>query len=143
MGCTGGKTYEEAVREDLKRYFHNFKLTNTQDKEIWSFINQDLKKKAIALNNYQYIYRDEDAKQTAEDYKRIIKEKFGVGDAMYNQFPKIEEDKNNNNENNNNSNNNKNNNNNNNNTNNNEINNNNNNGTNPNLNKNTNNTNSK
>ena len=77
MGCTGGKTYEQAVRDELKRYLHNFKLTSNQEKEIRNFINQDLTKKALALKNYQYIYRDEDAQQTAEDYKRIIMDNNG------------------------------------------------------------------
>ena len=92
MGCTGGKTYEQAVRDELKRYLHNFKLTSTQEKEIRNFINQDLTKRALALQNYQYIYRDEDAQQTAEDYKRIIMEKFHVGLSIYDQSAKIAED---------------------------------------------------
>ena len=104
MGCTGGKTYEEAVRDELKRYLHNFKLTSTQEKEIRNFINQDLTKKALALKNYQYIYRDEDAQQTAEDYKRIIMERFHVGLSMYDQSAKIAETNNQANQNNNNEN---------------------------------------
>ena len=96
MGCTGDKTYEEAVKEELRRYLHNFKLSNIQEKEIKNYISQDLTKKAIALNNYQYIYRDEDAKETAEEYKKLIMEKFHIGFSMYEQKPKTEEEKNNN-----------------------------------------------
>ena len=51
MGCTGEKTYEQAVKEGL----HNYKLSSNQEKEIKNFISQDLTKKATALNNYQYI----------------------------------------------------------------------------------------
>ena len=76
MGCTGEKTYEQAVKEELRRYLHNFRLSNIQEKEIKNYISQDLTRKAAALNNYQYIYRDEDAKETAEEYKKLIKEKF-------------------------------------------------------------------
>ena len=111
MGCTGGKTYEQAVRDELKRYLHNFKLTSNQEKEIRNFINQDLTKKALALKNYQYIYRDEDAQQTAEDYKRIIMERFHVGLSIYDHSAKIAESNNQANQNNNNKNNNTNNNN--------------------------------
>ena len=94
MGCTGEKTYEQAVKDKLRRYLHNYKLSNNQEKEIKNFISQDLTKKAAALNNYQYIYRDEDAQQTAEEYKKLIMEKFRVGDIKYEQqFPRIEEDK--------------------------------------------------
>ena len=79
MGCTGDKTYKEAVTEELKRYFHSLKLSSAQEKDIKNFINQDLNKRAAALNNYQYIYREDDAKKTADEYKKIVMEKFHVG----------------------------------------------------------------
>ena len=102
MGCSGEKTYEQAVKEELRRYLHNFKLSNIQEKEIKNFISQDLTKKAAALNNYQYIYRDEDAKETAEEYKRLIMERYNIGYSMYAQPQKVEEDNNKENQNNNN-----------------------------------------
>ena len=94
MGCTGGKTYEEAVREEMKRYLHSLKLTSLQEKEIKRYINQDLTKRALALKNYQYIYRDEDAKQTAEDYKKMIMEKYHIGQSIYEQALIKQEEKN-------------------------------------------------
>ena len=50
-----------------------------------NFISQDLSRKAAALNNYQYLYRDEDAKETAEEYKKTIMEVFHVGNSIYQQ----------------------------------------------------------
>ena len=96
MGCTGEKTYEQAVREELRRYLHGFNLPSYKEKEIRDYISQDLLKKAAALDNYQYIYREEDAKQTADDYKRLIKEKFNVGYDIFGKVSKGEEKNNNN-----------------------------------------------
>ena len=79
MGCTGEKTYEEAVQYEMKRYLNNFNLQPARKKEITDYINQDLKKKSIALQNYQYLYREEDVKQTVEDYKILIWDNFRVG----------------------------------------------------------------
>ena len=79
MGCTGEKTYEEAVQYEMKRYLNNFNLQPARKKEITDYINQDSKKKSIALQNYQYLYREEDVKQTVEDYKILIWERFYVG----------------------------------------------------------------
>ena len=108
MGCTGGKTYKEAVMEELRRYFHGLKLSSAQEKDIKNFINQDLNKRAAALDSYQYIYRDEDAKQTAEDYKKIIMEKFHVGNISLTDYKSPVGEYNNNNEKNNTNNNNQN-----------------------------------
>ncbi len=79
MGCTGEKSYEEAVKYEMKRYLNNFNLIDSRKKEINDYINQDLKKRAAALNNYQYLYREEDVKQTVKDYENLLWEKFGVG----------------------------------------------------------------
>ena len=79
MGCPGGKTYKAAVIEELRRYFHGLKLSSTQEKDIQNYIISDLNKKAAALDNYQYIYRDEDVTKTAEEYKKKIIEIFHVG----------------------------------------------------------------
>ena len=85
MGCTGEKTYEQAVREELRRYLHTLNLSSDKEKEINNYISQDLSRKAAALNNYQYLYRDEDAKETAEEYKKTIMEVFHVGNSIYQQ----------------------------------------------------------
>ena len=79
MGCTGERTYEEAVQYEMRRYLNNFNLVAAKRNEITKFINQDLKKKSKALDNYRYIYREEDVKQTVEDYKILIWERFYVG----------------------------------------------------------------
>ena len=42
MGCTGEKTYEQAVREELRRYLHTLNLSSNKEKEINNFISQDL-----------------------------------------------------------------------------------------------------
>ena len=86
MGCTGEKTYEEAVQYEMKRYLNNFNLTSSRKKQITDYINQDLKKKSIALQNYQYLYREEDVKQTVEDYKILIWERFYVGNKPMNEI---------------------------------------------------------
>ena len=85
MGCTGEKTYEQAVREELRRYLHTLNLSSDKEKEINNYISQDLSRRAAALNNYQYLYRDEDAKETAEEYKKTIMEVFHVGNSIYQQ----------------------------------------------------------
>ena len=85
MGCTGEKTYEQAVKEELRRYLHTLNLSSNKEKEINNYISQDLSRKAAALNNYQYLYRDEDAKETAEEYKKTIMEVFHVGNSIYQQ----------------------------------------------------------
>ena len=80
MGCTGEKTYEEAVQYEMRRYINNFpNLVSSRKNEITNFINQDLKKKSKALENYQYIYREEDVQQTVQEYKILIWEKFKEG----------------------------------------------------------------
>ena len=80
MGCTGEKTYEEAVQYEMRRYINNFpNLVSSRKNEITNFINQDLKKKSKALENYRYIYREEDVQQTVQEYKILIWEKFNVG----------------------------------------------------------------
>ncbi len=79
MGCTGEKTYEEAVQYEMRRYLNNFNLLSSKRKEITDDINNDLQKRSKALQNYQYIYREEDVKQTVEDYKILIWERFYVG----------------------------------------------------------------
>ena len=78
MGCSGCKTYKKAVNEELKKYFNSLKLNSAQEKEIKNLINQDLNKKTAELKNKHYIYREEDAKQASEEYKKIIKEKFNL-----------------------------------------------------------------
>ena len=85
MGCTGEKTYEQAVKEELRRYLHSLNISSIKEKEINNYISQDLTRKAAALNNYQYLYRDEDAKETAEEYKMAIMERFHVGNSIYEQ----------------------------------------------------------
>ena len=92
MGCTGEKTYEEAVQFEIRRYLNSFNLMNSRKKEITDYINQDLKRKSVALQNYQYIYREEDVKQTVEDYKILIWENFNVGNRPYDEVI-IEEEK--------------------------------------------------
>ena len=72
MGCTGEKTYEEAVKSEINRYLNGFNLLSSTKKEITTYINQDLKKKSVALENYQYLYREEDVKQTVEEYKILL-----------------------------------------------------------------------
>ena len=80
MGCTGEKTYEEAVQYEMRRYINSFpNLVSSRKNEITNFINQDLKKKSKALENYRYIYREEDVQQTVQEYKILIWEKFNVG----------------------------------------------------------------
>ena len=80
MGCTGEKTYEEAVQYEMRRYINRIpNLVSSRKNEITNFINQDLKKKSKALENYQYIYREEDVQQTVQEYKILIWEKFNVG----------------------------------------------------------------
>ena len=83
MGCTGEKSYEEAVKYEMKRYLNNFNLIDSRKKEINDYINQDLKKRAVALQNYQYIYREEDVKQTVKDYEILLWENFRVGNMPY------------------------------------------------------------
>ena len=78
MGCTGEKTYEEAVQYEMRTYINNLKLVSSRKSEITNFINQDLKKKSKALENYRYIYREEDVQQTVQEYKILIREKFNV-----------------------------------------------------------------
>ena len=80
MGCTGEKTYEEAVQYEMRSYINRLpNLVSSRKNEITNFINQDLKKKSKALDNYRYIYREEDVKQTVEDYKILIWDNFRVG----------------------------------------------------------------
>ena len=80
MGCTGVKTYEEAVQYEIRRYINRIpNLISSIKNEITNFINQDLKKKSKALENYRYIYREEDVQQTVQEYKILIWEKFKVG----------------------------------------------------------------
>ena len=112
MGCTGERTYEEAVKFEMRRYLNTLNLMESRKKDINDYINQDLKQRAAALNNYQYLYREEDVKQTVKDYENLLWEKFGVGNRpIYEQdINEQNEDKkgdniNNNNENNNNINN--------------------------------------
>ena len=101
MGCTGEKSYEEAVKYEMKRYLNNFNLIDSRKKEINDYINQDLKKRAVALQNYQYIYREEDVKQTVKDYEILLWENFRVGNIPYEEQQildkkEINEDKKNN-----------------------------------------------
>ena len=83
MGCTGEKTYEEAVKSEINRYLNGFNLLSSTKKEITTYINQDLKKKSVALENYQYLYREEDVKQTVEEYKILLWEKYSIGNRPY------------------------------------------------------------
>ena len=101
MGCTGEKSYEEAVKIEMRRYLNSFNLLDSRKKEINDYINQDLKKRAIALQNYQYIYREEDVKQTVKDYEILLWENFRVGNMPYEEQQildkkEINEDKKNN-----------------------------------------------
>ena len=101
MGCTGEKSYEEAVKYEMKRYLNNFNLIDSRKREINDYINQDLKKRAVALQNYQYIYREEDVKQTVKDYEILLWENFRVGNMPYDEQQildkkEINEDKKNN-----------------------------------------------
>ena len=101
MGCTGEKSYEEAVKYEMKRYLNSFNLIDSRKKEINDYINQDLKKRAVALQNYQYIYREEDVKQTVKDYEILLWENFRVGNMPYEEqqildIKEINEDKKNN-----------------------------------------------
>ena len=90
MGCTGEKTYEEAVKLEIRRYLNTFFLPSSTKRQIEDYIYPDLKKRAKALQNYQYIYREEDVKQTVDDYKVLISEKFNVGNKPYEEI--IEQD---------------------------------------------------
>ena len=83
MGCTGERSYEEAVKYEMRRYLNSLNLTEYKKKEINDYINQDIKKRAIALENYQYIYREEDVKQTVKDYEIVLWENFQVGNMPY------------------------------------------------------------
>ena len=85
MGCTGEKSYEEAVKFEMRRYLNSFNLIDSRKKEINDYINQDLKKRSIALQNYQYIYREEDVKQTVKDYQILLWENFKVGNMPYDE----------------------------------------------------------
>ena len=85
----------------MKRYLNNFNLIDSRKKEINDYINQDLKKRAVALQNYQYIYREEDVKQTVKDYEILLWENFRVGNMPYEEQQildkkEINEDKKNN-----------------------------------------------
>ena len=85
MGCTGERSYEEAVKYEMRRYLNSLNLTEYKKKEINDYINQDIKKRAIALENYQYIYREEDVKQTVKDYEIVLWENFQVGNMPYDE----------------------------------------------------------
>ena len=85
MGCTGERSYEEAVKYEMRRYLNSLNLTDYKKKEINDYINQDIKKRAIALENYQYIYREEDVKQTVKDYEIVLWENFQVGNMPYDE----------------------------------------------------------
>ena len=85
MGCTGERSYEEAVKYEMRRYLNSLNLTDYKKKEINDYINQDIKKRAIALQNYQYIYREEDVKQTVKDYEIVLWENFQVGNIPYDE----------------------------------------------------------
>ena len=85
MGCTGERSYEEAVKYEMRRYLNSLNLTDYKKKEINDYINQDIKKRAIALQNYQYIYREEDVKQTVKDYEIVLWENFQVGNMPYDE----------------------------------------------------------
>ena len=85
MGCTGERSYEEAVKYEMRRYLNSLNLTEYKKKEINDYINQDIKKRAIALQNYQYIYREEDVKQTVKDYEIVLWENFQVGNMPYDE----------------------------------------------------------
>ena len=85
MGCTGERSYEEAVKYEMRRYLNSLNLTEYKKKEINDYINQDIKKRAIALENYQYIYREEDVKQTVKDYETVLWENFQVGNMPYDE----------------------------------------------------------
>ena len=47
MGCTGERTYEEAVQYEMKRYINSFNLGAPRKKGITDFIYQDLKKSQL------------------------------------------------------------------------------------------------
>ncbi len=101
MGCTGERTYEEAVKFEMRRYLNTLNLMESRKKDINDYINQDLKKRAVALQNYQYIYREEDVKQTVKDYEILLWENFRVGNMPYEEQQildkkEINEDKKNN-----------------------------------------------
>ena len=85
MGCTGERSYEEAVKYEMRRYLNSLNLTEYKKKEINDYISQDIKKRAIALQNYQYIYREEDVKQTVKDYEIVLWENFQVGNMPYDE----------------------------------------------------------
>ena len=85
MGCTGERSYEEAVKYEMRRYLNSLNLTDYKKKEINDYINQDIKKRAVALQNYQYIYREEDVKQTVKDYEIVLWENFQVGNIPYDE----------------------------------------------------------
>ena len=85
MGCTGERSYEEAVKYEMRRYLNSLNLTEYKKKEINDYISQDIKKRAIALENYQYIYREEDVKQTVKDYEIVLWENFQVGNMPYDE----------------------------------------------------------
>ena len=85
MGCTGERSYEEAVKYEMRRYLNSLNLTEYKKKEINDYINQDIKKRAVALQNYQYIYREEDVKQTVKDYEIVLWENFQVGNIPYDE----------------------------------------------------------
>ena len=71
MGCSED-TYEEAVRRDILRFINDLSISNEQKRLFREYVTSDLSKKALALENYQYIYRDEDKIETVEDYKKYI-----------------------------------------------------------------------
>ena len=85
MGCTGERSYEEAVKYEMRRYLNSLNLTEYKKIQFNDDINQDIKKRAIALENYQYIYREEDVKQTVKDYEIVLWENFQVGNMPYDE----------------------------------------------------------
>ena len=93
MGCTGNKTYEEEVSQIIKRYIQNLGLSPAQEKELKFYIQQDLTKKALALQRYKYIYRDDDVNKTVEEYKNYIIDRYHLQGKEINNYKPDENNK--------------------------------------------------
>ena len=93
MGCTGNKTYEEEVSQIIKRYIQNLGLSPAQEKELKFYIQQDLTKKALALQRYKYIYRDDDVNKTVEEYKYNVIDRYHLQGKEINNYKPDENNK--------------------------------------------------
>ena len=68
MGCTAYQIKKKVGKIKLKK---NFKIRKLSSVEIKNIINQNLNKKTAQLKNNHDIYREDDVKFKAKEYKKI------------------------------------------------------------------------